>query len=63
MSHLFETAFFLVSFVTCGLVSLHADLHVSLENLTVLTLLLSHRHEVTTVVGLILDRHDKRTWR
>ena len=49
-----------MSFVSAGFKRLHAALHVPLKHLPVLTLLLPQRHEVTAVVGLILDTHTKK---
>lgn len=55
LRHLLQAALLLVSFVPRGLERLHASPHVPLEHLAVLTLLLPQRHEVTAVVGLILN--------
>lgn len=57
-SHLFQAALLLVAFVSGGFEGLHAAPHVPLKHLPVLALLLPQRHEVTTVVGLILNIED-----
>lgn len=55
VSCLLEASLLLVPFVSDGFERLHAALHVPLKHLPVLPLLLAQRHEVTAVVGLILD--------
>lgn len=52
---LFLAAVLLVSFVLGGFEGLQAATHVSLEHLPVLSLLIACRHEVATVVRLVLQ--------
>ncbi len=58
MSDLLQASLLLVSFVSGGFKCLHAALHVPLKHFPILTLLLSQRHEVAAVVGLILRTHN-----
>lgn len=58
MSCLLETALLLVPFVPGGFERLHAAPHVPLKHLPVLALFLPQRHEVTAVVGLILNTNN-----
>lgn len=51
---LFLAAVLLVSFVLSGFEGLQTVAHVSLEHLPVLSLLFARRHEVATVVRLVL---------
>lgn len=60
MTCLFEAAFFFVPLVSGGFKRLHAILHISLEDLSVLTLLLPQWHKMTAVVGLVLHTTEKK---
>lgn len=59
--NLLQAALLLVPFVSGGLEGLHAAPHVPLENLAVLPLLLPQRHEVSAVVGLVLENTHTHT--
>ena len=62
-SCLLQAALLLVSLVAGGFERLHAAPHVPLKHLPVLALLLSQRHEVTAVLGLILNTNTDQAFR